>query len=342
MLFTETSEYMSPKLELRPSQIHRGALLSLQMQQAISSGILAIYTHFLKHGTWTTQSSVKLRPRTHWLDALIRMELHRCHTESAHVHHAGYMPDTGTSPQTQLRKWQKVTTRMGTTLDRLSDYEKIAMTGGVSDLAMTKQLVEAFLAEMHRNTESLRAEAEGLKERRANQMAESGHREAKRGLLRKSPFATCIQTTEANQVLVTFLAATYLPLNLATGVFSMNIQEIDGTGHWLWVVIVTAFAMLITTAIFWWLVKTLLQARANAVHMRAFLESESQDGLPEEVVLAKHSQSVDCTGKPVSKWYHGWRKGLIMAGFKPLEDVDPVLVGQAKRRISEQRVSAIV
>ena len=54
---------------------------------------------------------------------------------------------------------------------------------------------------------------------------------------------------------MTFLAAAYMPLNLATGVFSMNIREITGTGHWMWDVIVTAFGMLIATAIFWWLVR---------------------------------------------------------------------------------------
>lgn len=178
---------MSPKLELRPSQIHQGALLSLQMQQAVSSGIIAVYTRFLKHANWTSQTSEKLKPRTHWLDAIIRMELHRCHTESAHVHHAGYTPDTGTSPQSQLRKWHKITTRMSTTTDRLTDYVKIASLENASDMAGTKQVVEAFLAEMHRNTESLRAEAEELKERWANQMAESAHRQAKRGLLCMSP-----------------------------------------------------------------------------------------------------------------------------------------------------------
>lgn len=141
---------------------------------------------------------------------------------------------------------------------------------------------------------------------------------------------------------MTCLAAAYLPLSLATSVFGMNVQEVNGTGHWLWVVIVAAVLMLIATALFWYFIKTGRQAIANAAHMRAFIESEQHDGLPVEALLAKHSQSMKYGGKPVSKWYHGWRRMSIMAGFKPLEEVDPALVGVAKRRLSEQRISIMV
>ena len=193
-MFTETPEYMSPKLELRPSQIHQGALLSLQMQQTVASGIIAVYTRFMKHAYTASQVSTALKPRTHWLDPLIRMELHRCHTESDHVHHAGASIDS-VLPQLQLRKWQKIITRMSSTLERLSNYEKLAMPDAVSDTATTRLLVEAFVAEMHRNTEDLRTEAEELKERRARDMAESAHREAKRGLLCRYDLRTAINTS---------------------------------------------------------------------------------------------------------------------------------------------------
>lgn len=122
----------------------------------------------------------------------------------------------------------------------------------------------------------------------------------------------------------------------------MNVQEIDGDGHWMWVVVVTAALMLLATAMFWWIVKTLQQAHANAVHMRAFVEGEKQEGLPQEAVLIKHAQSLDVSGKPAGKWYHGWRRCLVIAGFKPLEEIDPGLVSQAKRRISEQKSFEVV
>ena len=144
--------------------------------------------------------------------------------------------------------------------------------------------------------------------------------------------------TELTYYAVTYLAAMYLPLNLATGVFGMNIQEIDGTGHWMWTVVITAALMLVTTGLFWWAVKTLQQARANAIHVRAFIESESKAGLPQDVVLAKHTQSVDLSGRQIRKWYYGWRRILVILGLKSLEEVDPGLVSQAKRRISEQKI----
>lgn len=189
---------MSPKLELRSSQIQHGAIPSVQMQQALTSGIVAVYTRVLKHFAWSTQAPTKLKQRTHWFDALIRLELQRCHTESVHVHHLEYVSDQGVSPQIQLRRWQKVSNRRST-VDRLSEYEKMAMIDGISDMDGTKQLVGPFLAEMHCNTESLRAEAEELKERRAQQMAESSHGEAKRGLIRASSCSTCIPSLKADR-----------------------------------------------------------------------------------------------------------------------------------------------
>lgn len=141
---------------------------------------------------------------------------------------------------------------------------------------------------------------------------------------------------------MTFLAAPYLPLNLAIGVFGMDIQQINSSGHLLWVVTIIAVLMLLGTAAFSWLIKTSRQAYANAVRLLGFIESEKHDGLPGEVVLEKHSKSIACEGKVMGKWYHGWRKVLILAVCKPLEEVDLALVGQAKRRISEQRVDAMV
>lgn len=50
---------------------------------------------------------------------------------------------------------------------------------------------------------------------------------------------------------VTILAFTYVPLNLATSLFGMNIQQLNGTGQQIWVFFITAVAALLIAGCSW-------------------------------------------------------------------------------------------
>lgn len=52
-------------------------------------------------------------------------------------------------------------------------------------------------------------------------------------------------------VKVTVLAFVYVPLNLATSIFGMNIQQLNGSGQKLWVFFATAVAALLITGGSW-------------------------------------------------------------------------------------------
>ena len=52
-------------------------------------------------------------------------------------------------------------------------------------------------------------------------------------------------------LLVTILAFIYVPLNLATSIFGMNLQQLNQNGQRLWVFVVTAVLALAVTAILW-------------------------------------------------------------------------------------------
>ena len=52
-------------------------------------------------------------------------------------------------------------------------------------------------------------------------------------------------------VQVTILAFIYIPLNLATSIFGMNIQQLDGSGQQIWVFFTTAAAALLITGGSW-------------------------------------------------------------------------------------------
>jgi hypothetical protein len=50
---------------------------------------------------------------------------------------------------------------------------------------------------------------------------------------------------------VTVLAFIFIPINLASSVYGMNVQEINATGHSIWGFLVTALVLLTTSGLAW-------------------------------------------------------------------------------------------
>ena len=70
-------------------------------------------------------------------------------------------------------------------------------------------------------------------------------------------------------IAVTILAFVYVPLNLATSIFGMNLSELNGSGKNLWVFLTTAVVALVITATTWFLIEEVnlyLIWRRNARH----------------------------------------------------------------------------
>lgn len=55
----------------------------------------------------------------------------------------------------------------------------------------------------------------------------------------------------ADEISVTVLAFVYVPLNLATSIFGMNLQQLNNNGQQIWVFIITAVAAILVTAGLW-------------------------------------------------------------------------------------------
>ena len=54
---------------------------------------------------------------------------------------------------------------------------------------------------------------------------------------------------------MTLLAFVYVPLNLATSIFGMNLQQLNGNGQSVWVFITTAIAALFLTFFVWFIIE---------------------------------------------------------------------------------------
>lgn len=67
-------------------------------------------------------------------------------------------------------------------------------------------------------------------------------------------------TISTNSVIVTILAFIYVPLNLATSIFGMNIQQLNKSGQNLWVFFVTAVVALLVTGGSWLWSKSIYKA----------------------------------------------------------------------------------
>ncbi|KIW14502.1 hypothetical protein PV08_07286 [Exophiala spinifera] len=79
---------------------------------------------------------------------------------------------------------------------------------------------------------------------------------------RKSIEASNTQIEEGKRVkLVTVLGFIFVPINLATSIFGMNIQELNYTGQRLWVFLVTTFAMVALVLFSWMASRKLLKMR---------------------------------------------------------------------------------
>ena len=61
---------------------------------------------------------------------------------------------------------------------------------------------------------------------------------------------------------VTILAFIYAPLNTATSIYGMNIQQINSSGHSIGVFIMTAVVVLLTTAVSWLTMEEINQTKA--------------------------------------------------------------------------------
>lgn len=61
--------------------------------------------------------------------------------------------------------------------------------------------------------------------------------------------------TNLNHLSVTILAFVYVPLNLATSVFGMNLEQLNGSGQHLRVFIITAVSLLAVTGGSWFLIE---------------------------------------------------------------------------------------
>ena len=69
-----------------------------------------------------------------------------------------------------------------------------------------------------------------------------------------------LPTQYTDDSLVTILAFVYVPLNLATSIFGMNVQQLNQNGQNIWVFFVTAFVALLITGGSWFLSHTVYKA----------------------------------------------------------------------------------
>lgn len=69
-------------------------------------------------------------------------------------------------------------------------------------------------------------------------------------------------------LLVTLLAFIFIPLSLGTSIFGMNVQEINGSGHGIWVFVVTTTGLLVIAVILFFLSKRIVEYCRRLINKR--------------------------------------------------------------------------
>lgn len=82
------------------------------------------------------------------------------------------------------------------------------------------------------------------------------------------------------------LAFIYVPLTTVTSIYGMNIQQINGSGHNIWIVVVTAAIALLATVYAWSLIEEIYKVRAwRARSKEAVPRGRSRYGLAIRVFM---------------------------------------------------------
>ena len=112
-----------------------------------------------------------------------------------------------------------------------------------------------------------------------------------------------------NNVLVTILAFVYVPLNLATSIFGMNIQQLNHSGQNLWVFFVTAVVALLVTGGSWACSKKAMAwYKERAAVSRAYAKKE---GKQEYGLLLRMAMLVWLVRNGHTAWM--WKSGAWLA-----------------------------
>ena len=121
-------------------------------------------------------------------------------------------------------------------------------------------------------------------------------------------------SSKLTQTTVTVLAFVYIPLNLATSIFGMNLSELNGSGKSIWVFLCTATIALLTTGALWFVleeVNTYLRWR------RGFHDVQKRFALGQRICMLVWLQQYGHTGW---MWESGaWWRLLINSGSRVWE-----------------------
>lgn len=115
-----------------------------------------------------------------------------------------------------------------------------------------------------------------------------------------------------NNVLVTILAFVYVPLNLATSIFGMNIKQLNHSGQSLWVFFVTAVVALLVTGGSWACSKSGYKAMAWYKERAAVSRAYAKKGEKQEYgLLLRMAMLVWLVRNGHTAWM--WKSGAWLA-----------------------------
>lgn len=148
-----------------------------------------------------------------------------------------------------------------------------------------------------------------------------------------------------NNVLVTILAFVYVPLNLATSIFGMNIKQLNHSGQSLWVFFVTAVVALLVTGGSWACSKSGYRAMAwykeRAAVSGAYAKKEEKQ---EYGLLLRMAMFLWLVRQGYTAWM--WTTGawlaILMNSKTPGETRSGLFVEPACSFVSEHTRSAVM
>ncbi|KAK3699788.1 hypothetical protein LTR37_016297 [Vermiconidia calcicola] len=124
---------------------------------------------------------------------------------------------------------------------------------------------------------------------------------------------------------LTVLAVIFAPVSLAASVFGMNVQEVNATGHGIWIFLVCVFVSLALAFLAWAFCKIFIRARMNRRLLRRYREQQSHRPLSSRYDESDPLAALEECGNMRDKqnalpchWRHLWAYHLGLASVDDL------------------------
>lgn len=205
-----------------------------------------------------------------WLSALIYMDSteHACNIESL----TSWWQNSSESADAQEfhrihSEARQACNSLQNSVNQVAAFSRSFPSARQADYHEAYHLLERLLTEVKNMTEDIKHTFDAQHQIKNNEVASLAVQESKSAIasMHTSRRENASMKPLTLALTATVLAFVFIPINMASSVYGMNVQEINETGHSIWGFVVTALVLLACSGLGWVLWRTWREGRLMAL-----------------------------------------------------------------------------